>query len=107
LRKQSRVVFISDEIEAAFYALDDKDPLRKAIQRAVIALRENAFCGTQIPKKLFPKEYVRLYNIKNLWKINLPKGWRLLYTIAGNEVEIITAILEWRSHKEYEKLFKY
>ena len=48
------------------------------------------------------------YGIKNLWKYNLSQGWRLLYTVtADNEVELISAILDWFDHKEYEKIMKY
>jgi len=38
----------------------------------------------------------------------LPRGWRLLYTVtAANEVELISAILEWFNHKHYERKLKY
>ena len=40
-------------------------------------------------------------------KCNLPDGWRLVYTLAGNEIEIISILLEWFSHKEYERRFGY
>ena len=106
--KPSKVKFISDELEKDFNSLKDDDFIKKAIIRAIQDLKENAFCGIQIPKKLFPKEYVQKYGIKNLWKYDLPKGWRLLYTItAENEVELISAILEWFSHKDYERSFGY
>ena len=76
--------------------------------RAIGDLKENAFSGIQIPKRLFPKEYVQKYGITNLWKYDLPRGWRLLYTVTSdNEVELISAILEWFDHKNYEKRFKY
>ena len=66
------------------------------------------FSGIQIPKRLFPKEYVRKYGINNLWKYDLPRGWRLMYTVtAENEVDLISAILEWFDHKDYEMRFKY
>src|SRR3990172_3116929 len=101
MRKPSRVVFISDELEEEYYSLKEEDFLKKAIKRAIQDLQQNAFAGVQIPKKLFPKEYVRKYGINNLWKYDLPKGWRLLYTIAPtNEVELISAILEWFDHKD-------
>jgi Txe/YoeB family toxin of Txe-Axe toxin-antitoxin module len=106
--KPSRVVFLNDKIEKSFYSLDNNDPLKKGISKAIVALRNNAFAGIQIPKRLFPKEYVKQYQINNLWKYNLPNGWRLLYTItADDEVEILSAILDWYSHKEYERRFKY
>ena len=44
------------------------------IERAFEDLEENAFCGTQILKKLFPKDYVTKYQIDNLWKYYLPKS---------------------------------
>ena len=106
--KPSKVKFISDELEKDFNSLKDDDFIKRAIIRAIQDLKENAFCGIQIPKKLFPKEYVQKYGIKNLWKYDLPKGWRLLYTVtAENEVELISAILEWFNHKDYERRFGY
>ena len=56
--KPSKVVFINDELEKDFYSLKEDDFLRKAITRAIQDLQENAFYGIQIPKKLFPKEYI-------------------------------------------------
>jgi len=106
--KPSKVVFISDELEQDFNTLKNDDPVKKAMIRAIRDLRENAFYGIQIPKRLIPKEYIKKYEINNLWKYDLPRGWRLLYTIApNNEVELISAILEWFDHKSYERKFKY
>jgi len=31
----------------------------------------------------------------------------MLYTIRGNELEIISVIIEWFSHKEYGRKFRY
>lgn len=81
--------------------------LYKWINRAMDDLEENAFCGIQIPKKLIPKIYIEKYKIDNLWKYDLPKGWRLIYSIANGEVQILSIILEWMCHKDYEKRFKY
>ncbi|MDP2906781.1 MAG: hypothetical protein Q8O03_02475 [Nanoarchaeota archaeon] len=106
--KPSKVVFINDELEESYNSLKEGDFVKKAITRAIRDLKQNAFSGIQIPKRLIPKEYIRKYGINNLWKYDLPKGWRLLYTVtADNEVELISAILEWFDHKEYEKRFKY
>ena len=106
--KPSKVVFISDELEKDFNSLEANDFIKKGITRAIQDLKENAFSGIQVPKRIIPKEYIQKYNVKNLWKYDLPKGWRLLYTItADNEVELISAILEWSDHKGYERRFKY
>ena len=37
----------------------------------------------------------------------MPNALRMIYTIQTNEVMILNVILEWFSHKEYEKRFKY
>ncbi len=72
--KPSKVVFISEELEKDFYILKDSDPIKKGIIRAIKDLQQNAFSGTQIPKSLFPKEYIQKYGINNLWKYDLPNG---------------------------------
>ena len=106
--KPSAVVFISDELENNFNELREDDPIKKGIVRAIKDLKVNAFLGIQVPKRLFPKEYITKYGINNLWKYDLPNGWRLFYTVtAENEVELISAILEWFNHKEYERKMKY
>lgn len=106
--KPSKVKFISEKLEKSYNSLSNEDPIKKSIIRAVKDLKQNAFSGIQIPKRLFPKEYVVNYNIKNLWKYDLPKGWRLLYTVTSdNEVELISAILDWFDHKNYNRLFRY
>ena len=106
--KSSKVVFISAELESNFYQLRSSDPIKKSIIRAIHDLRQNAFAGIQVPKRLIPKTYIRKFCINNLWKYDLPKGWRLLYTITPeNEIELISAILEWFDHKGYEQRFNY
>lgn len=108
MRKKCKVVFIDDDVENAFNRIDENDKIKKSILKAVINLKENAFSGIQIPKRLIPKCYVKRYMITNLWKYNLLGGWRLLYTIAAeDEAVLICAILEWFSHKDYERRMKY
>lgn len=81
--------------------------LLTAIEREKDNLFLDSHRGIQIKKNLIPKEYVLKYDVKNLWKINLPDFWRMIYTITGNEVEIISVLLEFMDHKEYNKLFGY
>lgn len=106
--RPSTVIFASDRVEKEFYKLDKSEALRKYIERAIRDIQENAFCGIQIPKKLFPKEYVQKYGINNLWKYDLPDGWRLIYTITTpDKIEIVSIILEWFDHPNYERRFGY
>lgn len=106
--KPSKVKFISEKLQESFNLLSEDDPIKKSIKRAIKDLQDNAFFGIQIPKRLIPNEYLIKYNVKNLWKYDLPQGWRLIYTITvDNEVQLISAILDWFNHPEYERKFHY
>ena len=105
--KPSKVKFISEKLEKEFNRLDKTDPLKKSIIRAINDLKQNAFFGIQIQKKLFPEEFIKKYGLNNLWKYDLPNAWRLIYTIKADDIQILNVILEWFDHKEYERKFKY
>ncbi|MBI5051328.1 hypothetical protein HZC08_01075 [Candidatus Micrarchaeota archaeon] len=62
-------------------------------------MKKDPFCAIKNKKKLWPKDYIRKYQIDNLWKYDLPDGWRLIYTIRADQVRF--------DHKEYEKRFGY
>jgi len=105
------VAFANLSLRDSFYELEkgkfEEKQLFGFISRAISDLKENPFCGIRIPKKLWPKEYFIKYEITNLWKYNLPNYWRLVYTIIGDDIKIVSMILEWFSHKEYERRFHY
>ena len=65
--------------------------------------------GKPISKKLIPKEYKEKYGITNLFRVELPNYWRMLYTTnAGiSQIEIIAFVLDIIDHKVYDKKFKY
>ena len=81
--------------------------LLNAINHKITLLKENPQRGIQIPKNQIPLEYLLLYEINNLWKLNLPGAWRIIYTINGTEIKIVSLILDIFSHKKYEKRFGY
>jgi len=85
----------------------DHQTLLNSIKRKIELLKANPEYGIHIPKNRIPKEYVRDYDVNNLWKINLSGAWRMIYTIRGSEVEIISLILDIMNHRDYEKKFKY
>ena len=102
------MVFADNLIEKDFIELDEDDEIKKWVKRAMEDIKQNAFCGIPIPKRIIPKEYIIKYRATNLWKYDLPDGWRLIYTIATpNKVEILAVILEWFDHKNYERRFGY
>ena len=70
-------------------------------------LKANPFYGDNIPKNLIPKEHIQKYNAKNLWRVELVNFWRMLYTIKGDQIEVICFILDIINHKEYDKMFGY
>jgi len=108
---KSTAHFADEKLKKAYEELKDSKTedknLYKWVSRAITDIEENAFCGIQIPKRLIPKAYIKKYGIDNLWKYDLPKGWRLMYSVAGDGILIISIVIEWLDHKEYEKRFKY
>ncbi len=111
MKLPSTIRFADEKVKEAFYKLEHGDAQEKelfrVINQAIDNLEENAFCGIQITKKLIPKEYTKKYGVTNLWKYDLPRGWRLIYSIARDEVIVVSLILEWFDHKEYERRFNY
>ena len=109
--KEVKVEFIDKKTEASFEKLKtgkhEEKQLYEFIERAKKDLRNNPQGYTRIPNRLIPKEYIRKYGINNLWKYDLPNAWRLIYSISGDEILIVSVILEWMSHKEYERRFGY
>ena len=111
MKAKTEIFFITPELKSEYEKLgegkfEDKQ-LHKFITRAMNDLESNPFSGVRVPKKLWPEIYVKKYNITNLWKYDLPNGWRLTYIIETSEIKIMSIILEWLTHKEYEKRFKY
>ncbi len=109
--KINEVTFIDTKTKSAFESLkdgkfEDKE-LFNFLSRAREDLLKDYLCGTRIPERLIPKEYAQKYGVKALWKYDLPNAWRLIYTIVGNEVKIVSVILEWMTHKEYDRKFHY
>ena len=106
MNKPCEVQFVNERVQKIYEELKEA-PLKKQLERAFGDIETNPFCGIQISKRLIPKEYTKKYGVNNIWKYNLPGAWRLIYSIRGGEAVIITIVLEWMDHKEYERRFKY
>lgn len=102
------VGFIDEKTKKEYEKTENENPqLFKFLHRATDDLKENPFCGIKVPKDLWPADYVKKYDIDNLWKYDLPNAWRLIYTISKDEIKILAILLEWFDHKGYEKRFGY
>jgi Txe/YoeB family toxin of Txe-Axe toxin-antitoxin module len=110
-KMKSKVYFADEKIKVAFEKLKtsttEDRKLYEWLSRAIDDLEKDAFSGIQIPKKLIPKAYIAKYEIDNLWKYNLPNAWRLIYSVARDEIVVISIIIEWFDHKSYERRFGY
>ncbi|MCX6820435.1 MAG: hypothetical protein NT016_00570 [Candidatus Aenigmarchaeota archaeon] len=102
------VTFADDGLRESYERLKkEDDKLYKAITRVLDSLRSNPAFGVSIAKNLIPAYYVRRYGVNNLHKCNLPGGWRLLYFVKGTQAEVVSIVLEWLTHKKYERRFGY
>ena len=89
-------------IESSFH-----QTLLRSIIRIRDLLKQNPFAGDQVTKKQIPLKYSEKYEVQNVWRIELANRWRLVYTIIGNEVEIVNFIMDIYNHKDYDKVFGY
>ena len=85
----------------------DHQTLLNSIKQKIELLKANPEYGIHIPRDRIPKEYIIEYGVNNLWKADLSGAWRMIYTIRGSKVEIISLILDILSHRDYEKKFRY
>lgn len=80
----------------------------KSFHQKVDLIKLNPHYGDPVAKALIPKEYQAKYGVNNLFRIELPNFWRMLYTLTGNsEIEIVAFVLEIIDHPTYNKRFGY
>ena len=80
-----------------------------AINKKVELIKANHHYGHPISKNQIPQEYKDKYDVKNLFRVELPNFWRMLYTLTDDEskIEIIAFILDVIDHSTYDKKFGY
>ena len=81
--------------------------LVKLIKKGINKLKYDYKYGDHVSKEKIPKEYIEKYGVKNLWKLDLSSFWRLIYTVRGTEIEVISVLLEVLDHKKYDRKFGY
>jgi Txe/YoeB family toxin of Txe-Axe toxin-antitoxin module len=97
------IVVLSPEAEEVYNYLNKEAPTSKtermilnAINKKVELIKINYHYGNPIAKDLIPQEYKEKYGITNLFRIELPNYWRMLYTLTDDEIkiEIIAFVLD-------------
>lgn len=79
-----------------------------SVHKKVELIKLNPHYGDPVPKYLIPREYIIKYGINNLFRIELPNFWRMLYTLTNEgQIEIIAFVLDIIDHKDYDKKFGY
>ncbi|MCA1819205.1 MAG: hypothetical protein LC620_04005 [Halobacteriales archaeon] len=78
----------------------------KEVKRLEALFPRKPFLGRNVPKKLIPKRFTAM-GVTNVFRNDLPDGWRLLHTLL--EVDGQQAVIELvaLSHPDYDDLFGY
>ncbi len=115
MKKEVKVI-LSPEAKEVYEYLNSESETSKieksilnAIKQKIELIKNNPHYGNPVSKKLIPKEYSVKYGITNLFRVELPNFWRMLYTLREGEskVEIVSFVLDIIDHKDYNKKFGY
>ena len=78
---------------------------RKKLREYADRLRREPFLGERIRRHLVPK---RFRSLPNLFRLELPQGWRALYAVASHPTEGAQIRVVWiGDHTRYERLSGY
>ena len=108
-------IILSPEAEEVYKRLNEEAEtskqsrmILKAINQKKDLIKANIHYGNPIAKNLIPDEYKIRYNTINLFRVELPAFWRMLYMLTNNEeIEIIAFVLDIIDHPDYDKKFGY
>lgn len=109
-------VILSPEAEEVYKYLNQEAEsskqermLLKAVNQKIDLIKANFHYGDPISKDKIPKEYVQKYAITNLFRVELPNFWRMLYTVVegSSNIEIVSFVLDIIDHSTYNKKFGY
>ena len=81
--------------------------LLRSINQKIQFIKANPFYGDNIKKEQIPDEYKETYKATNLFRVELSGFWRMLYTVKGDQIEVLCFILEIVDHPAYDKKFGY
>ncbi len=108
LKDQARASFeelnrIVGEQKARGATNSEEMQILRSIKQKSELLKTNPTYGDKIPKKQIPKDL----DVSNLFRISLTGYWRMLYSLEGNQIEIVAFILYVVDHPTYDKMFGY
>jgi len=110
--KQARTILTKDAAETYRQLKENKENktermILDAIHKKAEEIRTDPHFGDPIAKKLIPEEYTTEYEIKNLFRVELPAAWRMLYTLTDRDDELTALIIDIIDHPTYDKKFGY
>jgi hypothetical protein len=98
----------STEFSKLYSGLKRGSREKQLLDSALDSLKVNMTAGVKIQRPLWPTYYLRMYGVNNLWKLDVTREARLVYTLLNERGRWIVAVLEaFFTHKEYEKRFGY
>jgi hypothetical protein len=99
---------VKEDFLDVFDSLSD-NVIKNAIKDVIESLKKDNIVGEHVKKNQIPKYYIKKYNIQILYRMALPKKWRLTYSIVEFEVggEVGVLMLELMNHDKYNKRFGY
>ena len=109
-------VKLSPEAEEVYQHLNEEAPtsktermILKALNQKIELIKLNPHYGDPVAKNLIPEEYKKKYSVTNLFRVELPAFWRMLYSLTDgeSEIEVIAFVLDLVEHKEYDQKFGY
>lgn len=97
--------------------------IRSSFHSTLLASIDSKFCilkskydfGAQVPKRMIQMKYRQLYEVTNLWVVDLSGYWRMIYTLKQpqrdeTEIEVVSIcldVLDIIEHPAYDKIFGY
>lgn len=100
--KHVRVILAPEASEAYHNVINkasdskQEEAILNVFLQKVELMKENVHYGQPIAKKLIHVEYKTKYGIMNLFRVELPNFWRMLYTLTAGSpcIEIIVLVLD-------------
>ncbi len=93
---ETQIVFADRKLKAKYESLEHVPEFAwfyKALNRAFTDIMKNPSAGIPLKKYRIPKDLAGK-RIDNLWKYDLPSGWRLLYSLGREGIVIMALVLE-------------